>query len=473
MRIRLLQHRVPLFVRGSIVGRFLESRAFQRAGWVVILANLLFVLLVFTAPIDPQTVADRVRSGFASGDLVVDDYLTLDNRRGTHQYNDCLVLQMLSNPEPSRLQRALAPIIYKADPMFDASCPVLHAIVVQGQDRADLLSFRYTRYWHGDMVLAAWALEAMPLPALRILLTLTVTVAVVALAFVGVRAGGRVQLVALAISASAALIWAAPFFDPGLTHAPGDALALLILVPLARWRRIAMTTDLIVPYAAAAGAGLAFFEMFTGQLPTAAPWLAVMTLAAASDAERDRKRDSEPGLPSRPRYRALSAFVAFGLAAGLTVLVKQALGFALATPEAGALFMSQLIHYLNLPPPQGGTPVFLLPFTALIDSSMTLTYGSRSAGYGLLAAVAIVLLAAGVRAWRRRTTEDGRQALTIVALALVPIGWVLVFPGHTYFNAGIMVRMFVVPTSLAPLALIWPTLLARTPPIAQPESDAR
>jgi hypothetical protein len=443
----------------------------RRTAAVVGAANLVFVVLVLTAPIDPSRVADRVREAFAEGDLGTDDYRLFDLRRGVHQYNDCLVLQMLSNPEPSPLQRALAPIIYKADATFSESCGVLRAIVVDGRDRGELLSFRYTRYWQGDMVLAAWMLGFVGLATVRTVLVLVVMVAIATLAVVGTRAGPRVRATALSIALAAALLWAAPFYDPGLTHGPGDAVVVLALVPIALLPGLATRQETIAPYAAGLGAILGFLEMFTGQLPTAGPWLAVMTLAAARDTERAGNGGGAPSGRAgsiRPRALAASAFLAFGLAAGTTVVVKQLLAYLFATPQTGELFLSQLTHYLSAPSSGDGTPGLLLPFRALLDSAPLLTYGSPLAGKALIVAVTATWLAAAVRAWRRRATDDGRDALVILAAALVPLAWVLVLPGHTYLNAGVMVRMFVVPAALAPLALVWPPPPRPSPASRQP-----
>jgi hypothetical protein len=61
-----------------------------------------------------------------------------------------------------------------------------------------------------------------------------------------------------------------------------------------------------------------------------------------------------------------------------------------------------------------------------------------------------------IRGWRRRHSDYGRDVLILVSAALVPAAWVFLMPRHTHIHAGFMVRMLVVPISLAPLALCWP-----------------
>ena len=85
-----------------------------------------------------------------------------------------------------------------------------------------------------------------------------------------------------------------------------------------------------------------------------------------------------------------------------------------------------------------------------------LAYGSSRAGYLLVAVIGLAWIAAVVRAWQTRRTEGGRDRAVLVAAAVFPAVWVLLLPLHAYIHAPFMVRMLVVPASLAPLALGWP-----------------
>jgi hypothetical protein len=128
----------------------------------------------------------------------------------------------------------------------------------------------------------------------------------------------------------------------------------------------------------------------------------------------------------------------------------------LTEPKTGAQFTESLLYYMGIPASWGGWPGIVQPFVQLGWWSGVLTFGSTWAGYGLVAATALTWLAAGIQGWRQRHRAHGREVLLLVSLALIPVAWVLLLPRHTDIHAGMMVRLLVVPISLAPLALCWP-----------------
>src|SRR5262245_54879627 len=91
----------------------LFRRPLGRALAAVLLANLAFLALNFAVQGDPCAIRLRIRSAYASDDLRTRDFLWRDARRGWFQFDDCCALQMLINEDPSRLRRALAPVVYK------------------------------------------------------------------------------------------------------------------------------------------------------------------------------------------------------------------------------------------------------------------------------------------------------------------------------------------------------------------------
>jgi hypothetical protein len=145
--------------------------------------------------------------------------------------------------------------------------------------------------------------------------------------------------------------------------------------------------------------------------------------------------------------------------AGATVLIKYALAVGLTEPGAVDQFASNLRLYMSVPDYEKGWPGMLEPFGRLVRKSGNLTYGNPVAGYVLVVAMVLIWLAAAVRGWRRRHSDQGQDALVIVGAALMPAAWVLVLPNHTYIHAGFMVRILVVPIALAPAALFWPKQL--------------
>ena len=426
----------------------LLSGPLARALGITVLGNLLFLALMVAAQGDPRVIITRVRTAFATGELGTKDFLRFDARRGWFQYNDCIVLQMLTNQDPSRFERALAPKVFYKSEAWEDQCAVLRALVEEGVDPNTLLLQRYVRYWHGYNAVAAFALRGMELRSLRRMLSGAVWVAIGILALAACRSGTRVRRTGLIIALTAATVWAVPYFAPGLTEGPGDALLLLALAAIAAWPRMAVGFGTIVPYAAGFGATVVFFEMLTGQLPIAIAWLAALTLAAG----RDEGRLGNVAAPTV----TLAAVTAFGLAAAATVVAKQIMAALLAEPQAGEAFLTQLGFYMGVPESEGNWPGILLPFARLMQQSKMLTFGKTLAGYVLVAATGLIWLAAAIRGWCERYSERGRDVLILVSAALIPVAWVFLLPRHTYIHATFMVRMLVVPISLAPLALCWP-----------------
>lgn len=131
---------------------------------------------------------------------------------------------------------------------------MLRALAVQGVDPSTFQLLRYTRYWHGYNVIAALALRRMDLRDLRRMLSDAGWMAIAVLAFVAFRSGPHARRTGLAIALTAATVWGVPYFAPGLTQGPGDALLLLALAAIAVWPRMTVSLATIVPYAAAFGA---------------------------------------------------------------------------------------------------------------------------------------------------------------------------------------------------------------------------
>ncbi len=411
---------------------------------------------MFVAQGDPCVILSRVRAAFDAGELRTRDFLWRDARRGWFQFDDCNALQMLTNQGSSRLERALSPKVFQENEDWEGQCRVLRFLAEEWVDPNTLLLVRYTRYWHGYNVVPALALRYIELRDLRRVLAGAVWLAIGTLAFASLRSGPRARRAGVIIALVAATVWAVPYFAPGLTQGPGDALLLLGLAAIAAWPRMTVGLGTIVPYAAGFGAAAVFFEMMTGKLPTAIAWLAAMTLAAARD-------QSRPGRVAAPKV-ALAAVAAFCLAAAATVIAKLILTAVLVEPQAGTDFLARLRLYVGVPEyysrwlgkAEANLPGILLPFARLFRQTGMLTYGSGRAGYALVGVTGLAWLAAAILGWRARHIERGQDMLILLGASLVPVVWVLLLPRHAYIHAQFIVRMLVVPTSLAPLALCWP-----------------
>lgn len=427
-----------------------HQQIFTPFAWAIgisILANVIFLgLMVFTQG-DSNVIAGRIKNAFEQGELVQEDYLYFDARRGFHQYNDCNVLQMIVNGGQSRIERALSPKIFNNNKEWINQCAVLYDLVVHNRKSETLIENRYSRYWHGYNALVAFALMFLEIRDLRLVLSFSIWCFIGVLAFVALRSGLQVRRAGLAITLTAAIFWVVPFFAPNFTHAPGDILILLGVIGIARLPERAFRMGIFIPYAAAFGSAITFFEMLTGQLPIAVAWLAVMTLAKMRDFKQVESVNASAVV--------LTVVVAFEMGVFVTIVTKQFLALLLADSNASDMFISQLGLYSRLPATERGWPGLLLPFERLVSRSRILVYGNRLVGYSLIVFLVLSWFTSAVLAWRRRLIQVGQDTLILAAIALIPVVWTLILPNHTYIHADFMVRILVIPISIAPLAWIW------------------
>jgi hypothetical protein len=428
-------------------------RVIARATLVVVTLNALFLLLLVLAQNNSTTVGKRVRAAFVSGDLGFEDYLRFDTRRGFLQYNDCNVLQMVGNANPSRMARAISPIVYAANDDWTDQCEVLHRLTSDDPDVSGLIQRRYSRYWHGYNAGVALALRIADIRTIRRALVTAVWLSLLTLAVVTLRSAPATRRFGVAVTLTAALLWAVPYFDPGFTFGFGDTAVLLGLAVLAAWPRRALHAGTLVSYAAGFGAVVVFFEMLTGQLPVAAAWLIALVVAI--------RRDHALTSGADVRTLALAALLAFGLGGLATVVIKQILALALFDPDAARAFFSHLVLYADTPEGTASRPGGLVPFFRLREAAAMLTYGNTRVGGALVLGIGLAGLLAAAAAWRDRCPERKVDRLVVLAASLIPAAWVLVLPQHTAMHATFMVRILVGSIALAPLALFWPVAARR------------
>jgi hypothetical protein len=434
---------------------------------LVMLVNAGFLLLgIWVATLVREPLAERVRRGFASGDLIENDWPWLDRRHGFDQYNDCSILQMITNRDERVLANAVGPLIYNRNRGETDKCATLRHIVNEGPDAAPYLVFRYTRYWHGYDPVAAALLQLFDVGHARKVLTLTLYASLVLLA---VAAGTRHRglfAVAAGIAITGLLFWAVPYFGPNFSHAPGDILVILGLAALFRWREPLSRLGALVPFCAAYGAGVVYLEFLTGQLPTAAGLLFPTAYLIAR---------SRPAPEDSPRHAwgvAAAALIAFAFGAVLTVAIKQILSVAIVGPEALGSFLEYLKRYVN-PSPAASLRHFgetwATPHGSLIWSSLravyvvlgegyVLTYGSMPAALVLYAVGALGWVCALYAAFRGATRSTRSDVLAMAAGVAIVLAWTWLFQTHTTLHKFWMVRMTLVPLSLGWGALAWQLL---------------
>lgn len=435
-----------------------------RAVTLVALVNAGFLLLgLWLAQQAREPLRQRIRTAFADGDLIENDWPWLDRRRGFDQYNDCSILQMITNDDDDALASAVGPLIYNKNRGETDKCETLRRIVNEGPRSAPFLVFRYTRYWHGQDPLAAALLRFLDLGRARMLLEIALYASLLLLPLAAGTRRRELFAVAAAIALTGALFWAVPYFGQSFTHAPGDIFVVLGIAGLLCWRRRLSAPATLIPYCAVYGAGVVYLEFLTGQLPTAAGLLLVAAYLIA------RLRPEPEDRPNAAWRLALAGLAGFAVGALLTVVIKQALALAIVGPDAVRSFVEYLERYVNPSPgaslrhfgetwssPSDPLPVSTLKaIYALLGQGYVLAYGSRTGALALYAASVLSWAAAGYLALRKPARGARSDLLAFAAGGAVVLAWVCAFQTHTTIHKWWMVRMLIVPLSFGWGAVAW------------------
>lgn len=421
---------------------------------VVLLLNAVFLgLAIVTAWLPRERFRERVREAFEAGELMDQDYIRFDARRGHHQYVECRILQMLTNERTPSVAEAVAPWLHVRDSTYTGYCRTLHELVVANADPAVFrASFPHTRYWHGYLPVAALALAALDLGTARLTLQALAYGSLLLLLSVSLRSRGLSRVVGVCVAVSGLTFWALPYFGQAFAHATGDILIVLAIAVLIFARERLRADRVFLPFCGAFGALVVYFECLSGQLPTAAGFLfatsyANMTGATWNDGSRT----------AAWRF-AVVGITAFALGAGITVIVKQLLVASFVHEGALGGFVAHLQFYLGPAVSDGHLPAVFGPFVRLMHSVNTLTYNSRPTSWMLMASTALawgislVLIARLGRALPSRLLSD---YLALAGAATVMVVWVLLLPTHTSIHADFMVRMAILPIALGWAALAW------------------
>jgi hypothetical protein len=435
-----------------------------RAFGLVMLVNGAFLMLGMWVAILPRDLlVQRVREAFVSRDLIENDWPWLESRHGFDQYNDCSILQMITNHDNDRLASAVGPLIYNKNRGETDKCATLHTIINEGPTGAPYLVFRYTRYWHGYDPVTAALLLALDVGDARLALKIALYGALVLLAMAAGTRHWGLFAVAASIAITGTLFWAVPYFGPNFSHAPGDILVIMGIACLLFWRERLSRLATLVPFCALYGAGVVYLEFLTGQLPTAAGLLFPTAYLIA------RARPQPDDQPARAWRFAVAALLAFGLGVVLTVVIKQMLAVVIVGPEALGSFLEYLKRYVN-PSPSASLKHFgetwSSPHGSILWSSLksiyvvlgqgyVLTYGSRSAAVLLYAASALAWLSAAYVRFRRGARWASSDLLALAAGSGIVVAWTLLFQTHTTLHKFWMVRMMLVPLSMGWGALAW------------------
>ncbi len=416
---------------------------------IVVVMNAIFAVVgMLVATVQRGPLRDRVRDAFESGDLIQADWSSFDIRRGSNQYVECIVLQMVTNPVDSPLRYVAGPIVRSVDLSGADQCRTLYRLTVRAEPPDEFRSFRYTRYWHGYNVFAALYLRVASLRSARLMLGIGLFGSLVLLVLVSIRQqNSRLRSLGLAIGIFGLFCWAIPYFGQAFSHGPGDTIVVMGLAGLIAFPGICSNPRRLTLFCALYGTLVVYLEFMTGPLPTAAGFLFPAVYAA---------RGTAVGIDSKEQWlTSIRALTAFGLGAGLTVVLKLLLSVAVFGPGALDSFVSNFVYYARPASSDAPLPTFLLPFGRLYRKGTTLTYGSEVGAQLLFASavgswVASALLVALRR--RPRSTDDLLAPLTGVLIVII---WIMLFQTHTFGHAVFMVRMMIVPISLGWTAVAW------------------
>lgn len=416
---------------------------------LVLVLNATFsILLLFSSLIPPRVITERIQQAFATGELVESDYLKYDSHRGFHQYNDCNILQMMTNPDSSPIARALGPWLYLADSSATGACHTLRELVVDKQDPASFVSSRYTRYWHGYIPILSLLLVFLKISTVRLLLRIVVYMAVILLLLSGIRKRHFLLLTA-PVAMVGAFFWGLPYFGQGMSHAPGDSVVMVGIACLIFWHHKFAEPARLIPFCALFGSVVVYFTMLTGPIPVAAGLLFPTVYLMSRLTNR-----TETSINHHFRL-ATVALVAFAIGALLTVGVKVLLAATFVQPNGLDTFAGNLELYTQPVDSTAYVPGFLRPIGRLFRRGAVLTYGSS---WGLAILYMSLILSWFVSMWLafQRATQLSRADLLafVIGAASIPV-WTIILQTHTFMHADFMTRILIVPISLGWAAMFW------------------
>lgn len=420
---------------------------------VLALHVVFFGLAYWAAGAPRERFRERVRSAFATTELVQADYLVLDSRRGNHQYDECLILQMLSNASESRVRRAVGPVLFIQDSTATGYCRTLHRLVVEGADPSEFLRAEYTRYWHGYLPVAAGFLSVTDLTTARRTLKALTYLSLILLAIAGLRSRcPPARIVALSVALCGLLLWGLPYLGQLFSHAAGDIVVVLGILVLLVFPEQLRRPRRFVPFCAAYGACVVFLEFLTGQLPIAAGLLFGTAYAVALCGTDSTRRGAWT--------YAGTGVVAFGAGGIATLLAKQVLEATVLGVRAFSYFIEGFGYHTASAATGSGSPGLVRVVRRLLQKVDILTYGNETAAIFLGVVSVLTWLAAAVVAiWSDRARDQGfagrSDLLALAAGSSIVAAWVVLFQTHTLAHAAFMVRIAIVPVAFGWAALLW------------------
>lgn len=417
-------------------------------GLVVVLNVLFFCISFATSALPRNRIVGHVRAALAEGEVSDVDYPGFDSRRGWNQYNDCMILQMITYRESDIILRTVAPINYATMIPWGGQCIALRLVLNDNPSVSTLHQQRYARYWHGYNAVATAMLMLLDLNRARLILKLGLYAALGIVLVSGMR-DRRLLPFAAAVALTGWTLWALPFFGQSFSHAPGDLVVMSAIAAMLLFRKH-LNEAAVLALCSMYGAVIVYLDFMTGQIPTAGGLLIPAAYLVGGGLE-------DPRRGWRLAAVALAGFIA-GIA--ITVVAKQALTFAIAGREGPVSFVAHFTRWTKPGFPEDNAMSSLVKsFGAFLGHTYILTYGSGGLAKLILAATGLAWLCAGLIAVNSRNWIRIHAFLACAAGSAIVAGWIIGSEHHVVVHA-FMIRMLIVPICLAWAALAYQVVLA-------------
>jgi len=392
----------------------------------IVIYGVLFVISWLSVGSDPVKEVAQVRFAFDTAQLSKNDIEFANSRIGSHQFNDCLILDQVVTRAGSRVQMALTPANDFAN-RYSGVCQELWATVIGGAHRQ---TFFYQNYIHGHTIVARVLLNVLSIASVRKLYQFTnyaLVFAGICLALFRLARRERVSEAAfwLAMFVIYGRFYGLEFLGQSLGHGPADA----VFLSYALWLEIASfngrSRDCTLPVAIFGALTMAF-EFLTGGLPQG---LALTVAGIAIAARHNVIRET------------MTSVIVFSATVTAMIAIKLALTVILFGPDAFASMTNDLAYRMsNSVAHDGQSPMTFEEAARRVASGLGEMVG-MSPFFAYMAIVLAVVI--GVIAWvQLRETAWRKRALLIAASNLVLIGWVVIFREHFYMHAWFMTRIF-------------------------------
>jgi hypothetical protein len=394
---------------------------------------LVLVANMVTQSLLPAPLLYQVRKAFLAGDLPPTTIQDLDRQRGALLYNDCLILGMALNRDPSLGLRIVSPALFESptdEAMNKDACAILHDVVI-GRNSESYRGLPYHRYIAGFVPLAAAIVPGHGVAAYKqtlLILNYTALLALIAAGLVAaakaMRKGEPPPFYLWAFPLIIAVFGGVEFYAQNLSIGLADLGLYGLIAVLFYSRPEEWPLPGLAIIASAFGVYIGMFEFFTGQIPVmlALP-VALLAMRARNDFEL---------------RRAIATGLQFAAYAVLGILFLFAEKIVLAVLLGGLDVVTNFSNQLAL---RIGDGAFGIGKMVLYMAGRADRIGQGSVALGLAyAASATISGFVGLVYLGRRGGFPFHRALTIVASMAVIIVWHIVFRNHSTIHSEFMVR---------------------------------